>query len=1045
MKTTGPFNSRVNLDFVHMHDADKEGYLFLHILEPNGSYNVFYPVETRDPQHVFDTFTTAWASWAGYPDLLVVDQDGAFEGAFFEKMSAMGSVVEPIAGQSHWQAGAVEAYNRAFRFAAAKAIDEHGLKGWSDMQMMAAMVSASLNDKIRTCGCSPNEWLFGKNPKVPWDLLSPDGKVETLQGLEQDRELRRRQHARATADVKIAEFTVNDALRQAVLRMDRPSRNTYEPGEMVAFWRDAKMKRDSKTRKFKRVPAMWYRGTVIGPHKGDHSQSNYWVSSGARCILVSKEQLRPAYGTELWRIQSDEMQKILETPPEEYVDERNGPPPEAAQEPGEVIPFFEPDGALLGAAGLGPLEDEPSGNRGREPEAIEPAGAADRERSPRRRESRPASSLEAPSVGTDLTQPSPTMRTSAPHPEEPEPKRVRVDEIDEDLELFDAAVHLCSTYVPLTLQEFHAKPDEEFQNEVLVAATSETRSTCTTRKEQKALEKEIPFSMIPEEQRQDYHDALVKEWGVWTKYEAVAPLDLETSAVVEREFDRSRILDTRVCYRNKNAAFPWLPLKAKARLVCRGDRDPDLLTLRRDAPTLTRMGLMVILQIASSMRMWFIFNSDITGAFLQGDQSLASRSEPLFLRQPREGLPGLAAGQLLLVVRGIFGLANSPRLFWRHLRDTLKKLGFVQSVLDKALFMYYEAGRLILVMGAHVDDLLGTGEPERADPILKKVREAFDFGTWADSREDAVLEYGGKQVTKNADGIVTLSQEKFIKAITIEAVPKWRAVSPNSPLGPREVTEPKSGGGCLHWLIGQTRPDLAAATSLNMSGQPTVNNLIEINKLLREAQRTQDWSLRFVPVPLEKAKIIAYSDASWANAEGLKSQAGFLTFIAGPEVLTVQGDHASLMDWRSHRIQRQCRSTLAAETMAMDTAFDSGIFLRELMSEVLVKSYMPIQSGILPPGFLPVHPVTDCRSLYDLLTKDGPVSSTQEKRLTIDVGAIKQSAEEFDPEGEALKQVFKWADTDHQLADHLTKTKPSYILRDILSQNWLTLQALDPS
>ena len=74
-----------------------------------------------------------------------------------------------------------------------------------------------------------------------------------------------------------------------------------------------------------------------------------------------------------------------------------------------------------------------------------------------------------------------------------------------------------------------------------------------------------------------------------------------------------------------------------------------------------------------------------------------------------------------------------------------------------------------------------------------------------------------------------------------------------------------------------------------MSGQPTVSNLIEINKLLREAQKTQDWCLRFVPVPLEQAKIIAYSDASWANAEGLKSQAGFLTFIAGPDVLTVHG------------------------------------------------------------------------------------------------------------------------------------------------------------
>ena len=73
------------------------------------------------------------------------------------------------------------------------------------------------------------------------------------------------------------------------------------------------------------------------------------------------------------------------------------------------------------------------------------------------------------------------------------------------------------------------------------------------------------------------------------------------------------------------------------------------------------------------------------------------------------------------------------------------------------------------------------------------------------------------------------------------------------------------------------------------------------------------------------------------------------------------------------------------------------------------------------------------------------MSSTQEKRLTIDISAIKEGAEEFDPEGEALREVFKWADTDHQLADHLTKAKPPHQLRDLLAANWLSLQAADPT
>lgn len=116
-------------------------------------------------------------------------------------------------------------------------------------------------------------------------------------------------------------------------------------------------------------------------------------------------------------------------------------------------------------------------------------------------------------------------------------------------------------------------------------------------------------------------------------------------------------------------------------------------------------------------------------------------------------------------------------------------------------------------------------------------------------------------------------------------------------------------------------------------------------------------------------------------------------------VNSTAGDYASLLDWRSHRIKRQCRSTLAAETMAMDAAKDARLFARELMAEVMIPSYFPLQAGRLPGEFLPVIAAMDCRSLYDLLVKDGPLSSTQERGL-------KELAGEFDPEQERLAEVF---------------------------------------
>ena len=58
--------------------------------------------------------------------------------------------------------------------------------------------------------------------------------------------------------------------------------------------------------------------------------------------------------------------------------------------------------------------------------------------------------------------------------------------------------------------------------------------------------------------------------------------------------------------------------------------------------------------------------------------------------------------------------------------------------------------------------------------MLDELKKTFDFGAWADTRTDEVLEYGGKQIGKHQDGRITLTQEKFIRAATLSPIPKWR-------------------------------------------------------------------------------------------------------------------------------------------------------------------------------------------------------------------------------------------------------------------------------
>ena len=123
----------------------------------------------------------------------------------------------------------------------------------------------------------------------------------------------------------------------------------------------------------------------------------------------------------------------------------------------------------------------------------------------------------------------------------------------------------------------------------------------------------------------------------------------------------------------------------------------------------------------------------------------------------------------------------------------------------------------------------------------------------------------------------------------------------------------------------------------------------------------------------------------------------------------------------------------------MDAAADAALFARELLAEMLIENYNyhPTQSGRLDAEILPAAMATDCRSLYDLVVKDGPLSSNQEKRLTLDIGALSKAAEELEPSSENMKEVYKWAPTDIQMADHLTKVKPHHELHDLLNKNHL--------
>ncbi|CAK0819108.1 unnamed protein product [Prorocentrum cordatum] len=369
--------------------------------------------------------------------------------------------------------------------------------------------------------------------------------------------------------------------------------------------------------------------------------------------------------------------------------------------------------------------------------------------------------------------------------------------------------------------------------------------------------------------------AIAEHWGEWKKFGPVEALSLEESQQARTENDSNRFLPSRFVFRDKNAniraeANP-VPVKAKARLCAGGHRDPDLQTgaLRTDAPTVTRTSSLLSFIMAARFD-WSPVCADIMSAFMQGEEQ--PRDKPLFMEQPPQGLPGLQPGQVLRIVKGIFGLATAPRQWWATLKNALLKVELVSKdghkfhlvhgLVDPALFVGHGSdGTLQAIVCVHVDDLLIASSTQASYDRIKKL---FPFGGW----QGLDFTFCAKDVVQRPDGAIRMSQSVFAEKLEPLELTKERKRDLGCPATEIEIAENRSMIGSLGWLATQTRPDLAAGVSMAQRVQksPTVADVIETTRIVPEAKRYNETAIT-IPKLQDELCILVFHDAAWANVD----------------------------------------------------------------------------------------------------------------------------------------------------------------------------------
>ena len=99
------------------------------------------------------------------------------------------------------------------------------------------------------------------------------------------------------------------------------------------------------------------------------------------------------------------------------------------------------------------------------------------------------------------------------------------------------------------------------------------------------------------------------------------------------------MLESSFLYTRREDAEDPQQTEIKSRWCRKGYRDPAILKVERQSPTLSADALSIILQIIASNR-WRLTIADIEGTFLQG-HGMIRPSGQVYVKLPREGVPGV--------------------------------------------------------------------------------------------------------------------------------------------------------------------------------------------------------------------------------------------------------------------------------------------------------------------------------------------------------------------------------------------------------------------
>ncbi|KAK1914047.1 hypothetical protein P3342_007293 [Pyrenophora teres f. teres] len=432
----------------------------------------------------------------------------------------------------------------------------------------------------------------------------------------------------------------------------------------------------------------------------------------------------------------------------------------------------------------------------------------------------------------------------------------------------------------------------------------------------------------------------------------------------------------------------------KSRLVIQGYQDHGKEAILTQSPTIQRCSQRVILAPVLVQRGMSIELRDITQAYPQAQTNL---QRTILTHLPSELVSKYPEGTLLHVIKPLYGIAEAGVHWWTtyhsHHRE---ELDMSTSTYDPCLLITNGDADAFGLVGMQTDDTLMLGTAVFSSLEEKKLEEA---------------QFRSKP--KTGEAILNLKQKGQggkIKLVDIKAYDRAQ-----------QYTEQRPRAYIASTCQPEASFDLSVAAQAQ---QPSDEDIKALNKRLKWQIENLDRGIRYVPVNLINAKLMVFVDGSFANNKDLSSQLGFVLMLVNEcaDVDNTFSIHGNMIHYSSTKCKRVTRSVLASKIYSIVNSFDIGIAIATTLRMITER---------LGISAIPLIVCTDSYSLYECLVKLG---TTKEKRLMIDIMALRQSYERRE-----ITEI-RWINGEDNPADAFTKASPNRALERFIDGNKLTVR-----